>query len=114
MFDERRKNPMSDYPDHDPETGARRVTRYIDARISLTWLIASVVAIVGSYAMLQARVSQLTETIAELKQDRAAWLAQNDRISADLRGMMSLDAVQNTRLANLEDAVRSIRREERK
>lgn len=90
-----------------------RQVKYIDARLSVWSLIVAAVAVISSYVWLQADVAKLKETIAELRQDRAAWVAQNDRIASDMRGMMSLDAVQNTRLAALEDAVRILQREAR-
>lgn len=85
-----------------------RTTKYIDARISLTWLIGAVIAIVSSYAVLQSRVSQLTDNIAELKQDRAVWVQQSDRLMSELRSILANDAVQNTRIQNLEEAWRTM------
>lgn len=87
-----------------------RHVKYIDARLSVWSLFVAAVAVISSYVWLQADVARLKETIIELKQDRATWIAQTDRIAAELRAMSSLDAVQSTRISNLEDAVRVLQR----
>lgn len=92
----------------DPEQEATRVTRYIDARISLTWLVSAVVMIVASYATLLVQMQQLKEAIAELKQDRVTWVAQNDRVLSELRNISASDAVQTNRIDNLERELRAI------
>lgn len=83
-----------------------RATRYIDARISLTWLITAVVTIVASYATLLVQMQQLKEAISELKQDRVTWVAQNDRVLSELRSISASDAVQTNRIETLEREVR--------
>ena len=85
-------------------------TKYIDARVSLTWLLMAVIAIVSSYVMLQSRVSQLSDSISEMKQDRATWLTQNERVLNELRVMSATDAVQSNRIAILEGEVLALRR----
>lgn len=87
--------------------------KYIDARLSVWSLVGAAVAIISSYVWLQADVARLKDTISEMRQDRVTWIAQTDRISTELRAMSALDAVQNTRLATLEDAVRILQREAR-
>lgn len=87
--------------------------KYIDARLSVWSLIVAAVAVISSYVWLQADVARLKDTIAEMRQDRMSWVAQNDRISTELRAMSALDAVQNTRLATLEDSVRILQRDAR-
>ena len=95
----------------DSEFPGEKSTKYIDTRISVTWLIASALAIISSYILLQAKVGQLSESLMELKQDRKAWIAQNDRILLDLRSISSIDAVQTTRLSMLEAEVQALRKD---
>lgn len=85
--------------------------KYIDARVPLPWLATAAAAIVVSYVSLQSRVGQLTDAMTEIKQDRAAWIAQNERMVSEMRQMAATDAVQTTRISAIEASIDSLRRE---
>lgn len=85
-------------------------TRFIDARISLQWLIGSAIAVVISYAGLAFAVSSMSKSIEELKQDRATWLAQNQSVLSELRSLTATDAVQSNRLDTIERELHQMQR----
>lgn len=85
-------------------------TRFIDARISLQWLIGSAIAVVISYAGLAFAVSSMSKSIEELKQDRAMWLAQNQSVLSELRAITATDAVQSNRLDTIEREMHQMQR----
>lgn len=91
------------------------MTKYIEPRISLTWLLS----VGGSWAILlavgiwnlsaaNAQMARVADAVTRLEARLDQRDARLDRIAADLQTMRSVDEVQSTRLTHVEEEVRRL------
>ena len=91
------------------KTEADDVTKFIEPRISLTWLLGAVGTIgtllavaIWNVAMANAQMARVAEAVSRMEVRLDARDQRLDSLASDVLTMRGVDDVQNTRLNHLE------------